>query len=80
MRRTCSAFRGERTADQHHLARLDCQFDLAICLSSRFGTGTGCQIASRRRLFVGGVLLALVFGTRAQFAPASDPLIEPAAS
>jgi hypothetical protein len=80
MRRTCSAFRGERTADQQHLARLDCQSDLAICLSSRFGTGTGYEIVSRRRLFVGGVLLALVFGTRAQFAPASDPLIEPAAS
>ena len=79
MRRTCSAFRGERTADQQHLARLDCQSDLAICLSSRFGTGTGYEIVSRRRLFVGGVLLALVFGTRAQFAPASDPLIEPAA-
>jgi len=79
MRRTCSAFRGERTADQQHLARLDCQSDLAICLSSRFGTGTGYHIVSRRRLFVGGVLLALVFGTRAQFAPASDPLIEPAA-
>jgi hypothetical protein len=80
MRRTCSAFRGERTADQQHLARLDCQSDLAICLSSRFGTGTGYEIVSRRRLFVGWVLLALVFGTRAQFAPASDPLIEPAAS
>jgi hypothetical protein len=80
MRRTCSAFRGERTADQQHLARLDCQSDLAICLSSPFGTGTGYEIISRRRLFVGGVLLALVFGTRAQFAPASDPLIEPAAS
>ena len=79
MRRTCSAFRGERTADQQHLARLDCQCDLAIRLSSRFGTGTGYHIVSRRRLFVGGVLLALVFGTRAQFAPASDPLIEPAA-
>ena len=79
MRRTCSAFRGERTADQQHLARLDCQSDLAICLSSRFGTGTGYEIVSRRRLFVGGVLLAFVFGTRAQFAPASDPLIEPAA-
>ena len=79
MRRTCSAFRGERTADQQHLARLDCQSDLAICLSSRFGTGTGYQIVSRRRLFVGGVLLGLVFTTRVQRAPASDPLIEPAA-
>jgi hypothetical protein len=79
MRRTCSAFRGERTADQHHLARLDCQSDLAICLSSRFGAGTGCQIVSRRRLFIGGVLLGFVFTTRVQLAPASDPLIEPAA-
>lgn len=80
MRRTCSAFRGERTADQQHLARHDCQSDLAICLSSRFGTGTGYQIVSRRRLFVCGVLLNLVSTTRVQLAPACDPLIESAAS
>jgi hypothetical protein len=48
-------------------------------LSSRFGTGTGYQIVSRRRRFVGRVLLGLVFTTRVQSAPASDPLIEPAA-
>ena len=80
MRRICSAFRGERTADQQHLARHDCQSELAICLSSRFGTGTGYQIVSRRQLFVGGVLLALVSRTRAQLAPTSDPLTKPAAS
>jgi hypothetical protein len=76
-------FSRQRTADQpdqQHLARLVCQSDLAICVSSRFGTGTGYQIVSRRRLFVGGVLLGLVFAARVPLAPASDPLIEPAAN